>query len=123
MTFDLKINMPQTGLNGPFSLTNISIDSVIKYISPGAYALGQVKNNTFYIEYIGRSDENLNARLKQWVGKNGYSFFKYGYLKSEKEAFEKECNLYHDFSGLDNSIHPQRPAGTYLQCPRGYCLN
>lgn len=41
-------------------------------------------------------------------------------LTSAKAAFEKECHNYHDFGGkekLDNTIHPDRPAGSGWKCP------
>ena len=111
--------MPQTGLGSAYTLDNDTIDRVVTKTSAGAYALGRVSDNTFYISYVGRSDDGINDRLKDWVGK--YSNFKFGYYDSPKAAFEKECNLYHDFGGkekLDNDIHPQRPEGSDWQCPR-----
>ena len=45
----------------------------------------------------------------------------YTVLKATKAAFEKECVNYHDFGEsklLDNSIHPDRPAGSGWKCPR-----
>jgi len=112
--------MPQTGLRGPYTLDNETIERVVTRTSPGAYALGHVKDNTFYVYYVGRSDDDINSRLKDWVGSK-YSKFKFEYYDSPKAAFEKECNLYHDFGGkekLDNDKHPERPDGTNWQCPR-----
>jgi len=111
--------MPATGLKGPFVLDNETIDKEVTRTSSGAYALGKVGDNTFYVSYVGRSDDDLNGRLKNWVGKK-YSSFKFEYYASPKAAFEKECNLYHDFGpeGLDNDIHPRRPDGADWQCPR-----
>ncbi len=113
--------MPTTGFDGgPFSLTAETIKSVVTTKSPGAYALGYSKNSTFYIKYVGRSDDNLANRLNDWVGH--YQEFKAGYLSSAKMAFEKECHLYHDFSpGLDNKVHPARPTNSNWGCPR--CRN
>ncbi len=108
--------MPITGLKGPYTLDNETIDRVVTRTSPGAYALGSVRNNTFYVRYVGRSDNDINARLKGWVGK--YPKFKYEYYNSPKAAFEKECNLWHDFKPPDNDRHPQRPNGTNWKCPR-----
>lgn len=111
--------MPQTGLRGSYPLDNETIDREVDRTSAGAYALGRVGNNTFYVGYVGRSDDDINRRLKDWVGK--YSRFKFEYYDSPKAAFEKECNLYHDFGEkerLDNDIHPQRPEGSNWKCPR-----
>ena len=111
--------MPSSGLRGPYSLNNETIDAVVTLKSAGAYALGKRgEDNVFYISYVGRSDDDINTRLKDWVGK--YAQFKFEYYSSPKAAFEKECNLYHDFGedSLDNKVHPDRPENTNWQCPR-----
>jgi hypothetical protein len=108
--------MASSGLNGPYTLTAANIDAVVTKISPGAYALGYSEGDTFYIHRVGRSDNDLNKRLKDYVG--DYNQFKYDYFPSAKAAFEKECNLYHDFKPKDNVNHPDRPNGSNWSCPR-----
>lgn len=108
--------MASSGLKGSFALTDEKINEEITKTSPGAYALGRVKDDTFYIDYVGRSDTDVNKRLHSHVG--NYPRFKYDYFSSAKAAFEKECNLWHDFSPADNSIHPARPNGSNWKCPR-----
>ncbi len=110
--------MPTTGLSGPYKLDAQTIDKIVTKTSAGAYALGRSKNDGYYVDYVGRSDGDVNKRLKDWVG--NYTHFKFDYFSSPKAAFEKECNLYHDFkaSGLDNDVHPARPANTNWECPR-----
>lgn len=111
--------MPSTGLNGPYDLTTQSIDRVITRTSPGVYVLERSTSvDSFVVDYVGRSDDDVSGRLKKWIGKRGYKRFKFGYHESPKAAFEKECNIYHDFGGLDNEIHPQRPENANWQCPR-----
>jgi len=111
--------MPNTGLNGSFALTEDNIDNEVTKRSAGTYALGYLNGeNAFVVRYVGRSDDDVNGRLKQWVGE--YKSFKYGYSLSPKNAFDKECRLYHDFGGkekLDNEIHPDRPDNTDWECP------
>jgi len=113
--------MANTGLKGPFLLTEDGIDNEVTRVSPGAYVLGYLNGNkTFIVCYVGRSDDDLNKRLKKWVGRKNYKRFKYAYFSSPKAAFEKECRLYHDFGGkgkLDNDIHPARPENTNWECP------
>lgn len=110
--------MPNTGLYGPYVLSSEKIDEVVTKTSAGVYVLTREdSSDSFTVNYVGRSDSDLNGRLKKWVGVNGYKRFKFGYFDSAKAAFEKECSVYHDFSGLNNEIHPQRPAGTNWQCP------
>ncbi len=115
--------MPSTGLKGSYVLNVETIDKVVTRTSAGAYALGKQKKTkdkkTFIISYVGRSDDDINNRLKKWVGK--YPRFKFDYYGSPKAAFEKECNLYHDWGEkdtLDNDIHPDRPDGSNWKCPR-----
>ena len=109
--------MPSTGLRGPFTLSNVVIDREVRSTSPGAYALDSGTDaNTFYVHYAGRSDIDVNARLKQHVG--NYRRFKFEYYSSPKAAFDKECHLYHDFDPRDNSVHPARPSGSGWKCPR-----
>jgi hypothetical protein len=113
--------MASTGLGGPYALTDEVINRVVSRTSPGAYAVGHVdtNDNTFYVEYVGRSDDDVNNRLHRHVG--NYSSFKFGYFSTKKAAFEKECRLYHDFNPPDNKVHPARPAGTDYSCPVPGC--
>jgi hypothetical protein len=87
----------------------------------GAYAFGHLTNNFFYVDYVGRSDNDLNARLKNWVGK--HPVFKCGHFNTVRAAFERECHMCHDFSGLDKSVHPARPNGATYGCPNSNCTD
>lgn len=109
--------MANTGLEGPFSLSNAGVDAAVKYLSPGAYALGDINSqNQFVVKYVGRSDDNVNSRLKDHVPEP-YLKFKFKYYDSAKDAYYKECALYHDFSPDGNEIHPAAPSESYLSCP------
>ena len=111
--------MASSGLKGPHTLSADGVDRAVTKTSAGAYALGCVDTqNTFAISYVGRSDNDIGKRLKDHIGK--YKQFKFDYFGSPKAAFEKECNLYHDFgeTALDNNIHPARPADSDWKCPR-----
>jgi hypothetical protein len=112
--------MANAGLLGPHPLTPAALDQTLSEIGPGAYALGKISKDgkTFLISYVGRSDNDLRKRLKDWIGT--YPQFKYGYFATAKDAFRKECNLFHDFgeTTLDNPAHPARPSGTSWTCPR-----
>lgn len=106
-----------TGLFGPFVLSTNQVDVSVTGKGPGAYALGATNaNGGLNVSYVGRSDSDLNARLKQHVG--SYTHFKYGFYSTAIAAYEKECRLYHDFgtSGA-NEVHPARPAGSSAKCP------
>ena len=118
--------MASTGLKGPYSLTEFGVENKVEPGVPGVYALGHTnKSGKFIVEYVGRSNldvEGVAGRLKDWIGK--YKQFKYDYYYTPREAYEKECRLYHDFGGshnLDNKIHPARPDGAKYGCPVPDC--
>lgn len=107
--------MPKSGLHGPHPLTRASINAVVSAGGIGVYILGHTADGSFKVKRSGRSDTCLASRLHDHVG--DYNEFKYGFLNSEKEAFEYECRLHHDFSPSDNEYHPDRPDGTAYTCP------
>ena len=106
-------------MHGSYDLTKVGVNNAVTRVSPGNYGLGYLNGETFIVEYVGRSDADVNGRLHDWVGTK-YKRFKYSYASSAKAAFEKECQNYHDFGGsgsLDNDAHPDRPNGTNWGCP------
>ena len=111
--------MASLGMSGPYTLSVRKINEMVTKKSPGNYALGYSKDRTFYVKYVGRSDDNVNSRLQDWVGE--YKEFKFSYASSAKAAYEKECRNYHDFGGpegdLDNETHPAKPSGSHWRCP------
>lgn len=111
--------MARSGLLGPFNLTTAGIDFAVTKTSPGAFVLGSMGRHTFDIAYVGRSDSDVKAQLRRWVGM--YDQFKFRYFDSPVAAFEKECDLFHDFGGptLDSRSHPSRPLrDRRWKCPR-----
>jgi hypothetical protein len=109
---------PSAGLSGPYRLDAETVGAVVSRKSAGAFALGRSEGDTFYIRYVGRSDGDVAAALSQHVGE--YQQFKFAYFGSSSTAFEKECQLYHDFgeSKLNNRFHPLRPSSGGGPCPR-----
>ena len=103
-------------MRGPHTLTSSEIDSRVTRTAPGIY---KASNSKTAIKYVGRSDSDLNARLKTHVGV--YRYFWYEYATSRRAAFQKECTLWHHYGGahggLDNINHPARPAGSGWKCP------
>ena len=109
--------MASLGMEGPYKLDAETIDAKVTRKSPGNYALGREdEEGRFLVGYVGRSDSDVNARLKSWVGT--YPLFKFSYATSPKAAFEKECENYHDFKPPGNDSHPDRPEGATWRCPR-----
>ena len=89
--------MPESGLKGPFKLDSEEIDRLIKPNTIGVYMLGYKEGNTFYVLYVGRSDTDLNDRLKKHIGRQPR--FKYDVMPSAEAAYFKECELFHMFGG------------------------
>ena len=109
--------MAKTGLLGPYRLSFDEIGTTVDAVSAGAFAIGHIdQNGRFCINHIGRSDTDIGARLRDHIGSG--MVFKYGYCDSPRAAFEKECQLFHDFSPPGNRVHPGRPSGTNWECPR-----
>lgn len=112
--------MPSLNMKGSYPLKDNAIDSHVSRRAPGNYALGYTKEgSTFIVQYVGRSDDDVNSRLHDWTDA-GFKRFKFSYATSAKAAFEKECRNYHDFGGsrkLKNKVHPDRPNGTHWKCP------
>ena len=99
--------MPQTRLSGPFALNIAAIEGAT-HAAPGVYALGYVEiGGDFIPKYIGRSDDDINRSLKEWINSK-YSRFKFECCDSAEAAFAKHCRLYHDWKEqLDNQEHPK----------------
>ena len=110
--------MASLNMEGPFKLDEVTIDDKVTKTSAGNYALGRKNDKgTFLVGYVGRSDSDVNERLKYWAQNSERPLFKFSYASSPKAAFEKECQNYHDFEPPDNDIHPDKPNGTNWKCP------
>ena len=113
--------MASLGMGKSYDFDRDTINSVITRKCCGNYALGYLNDNTFIVEYVGRADSDVKARVLQHIDED-YERFKFSYATSPKDAFEKECKNYHDFGGdegkLDNKIHPDRPSNSKnWKCP------
>jgi hypothetical protein len=107
----------QSGLSGPFPLTYDGIEMAVRKRGAGVYALGSKDMaGRFSIQSVGRSDDDLKTGLRACIGSGTH--FKFDHFASEREAFEKECELFHDLQPPGNRVHPGRPQGTTLRCPR-----
>jgi hypothetical protein len=109
---------PPDGLWGPFDLTLPGIDAAITATCAGVYALGKLedRDGRFQVRYLKRDDRDVKRRLKGHVA-SWYPFFLYKHYLSPRQAFEKECDLYHRFNPPDNKSHPARPEKTDWKCP------
>ena len=108
--------MSSLDMHGPHPLDAGSIDGVVDVDRIGNYALSESRDGTFYVHYVGRSDNDVRRRLHDHCdGPN--SRFKYSYADSAKAAFDKECKNYHDFEPSQNKVHPARPDDANWKCP------
>lgn len=106
-----------TGLRGPFPLASDAIDEELVDLCPGAYALGFIDYlGRFSITYVGSGGEALRSKLKTHIGTATH--FKFRHFADERQAFEKECEMFHHFMPTGNFLHPSRPRGTDWTCPK-----
>lgn len=112
--------MTGTRLEGPHRLIVDDIDAVIAGRSAGTFAIGHLDyKGRFVVQYVGRSDNDLRSQLKSKIGAEPY--FKHLCFETARQAFEKECELFHAFQPPGNFLHPERPAGTDWKCP--HCMS
>lgn len=111
--------MPSLGMKGPYRLNSETINKIVNRVSSGNYAIGRRnKNGTFLFRVIGRANKDLNSKLKSLLNKTDKPLFKFRYSENAREAFEKECTIYHDFVINKKIKHPQRPTKSNWKCPR-----
>lgn len=90
----------------------------VNRVPEGILGIFQLSKGTADIAYVGRADDDLQHRLKDFLGK-GYTHFQWVQLPWVKETFEMHCRLYHHAGGrkrLDNRDHPMPPQGKTWTC-------
>jgi hypothetical protein len=93
------------------------VHAVVQPGSAGVFALGyNGQGGVFYVNYIGRSDNDVRARLLDFIGSD--VAFKFQHAHSAAEAFMRECEVFHAFRPPGNRVHPARPAFSDWACPR-----
>ena len=101
------------------------VDSVVDIFVPFLmyYGVYVITNSQGTVLYVGRSDTNLQRRIKDHIReKTEYNKFYYEEATSKREAYEKECYLWHKYQPRDNDIHLDRPDDMrYLKCPVATC--
>ena len=110
-------------MKGQFPLSIDSIDDNVA-ASPGAYVLVNSSNNAVY---VGRSDTDLNGRLKNhmpvreenaWIRRSyptGY-YFEITTNSQEAEAYILECVWFHKYKPNCNTAHPSKLSYVWV-CP------
>jgi len=109
-----------SGLYGPYPLRSEDIDEHFSKLiftdSPGVYALGTVdRRGSPVVNYVGRSDTDLNGRLHDHVGED--PTFWAVRTAPPTAAYLQECRLYHRYDPPRNKNHPGQPEGSDEHCP------
>lgn len=111
--------MQSYGMDGPFRLDADTINRLVSDVAPGVYVLGKLDNRGGpVVLYAGRSDTDLCERLNTWIERGYGSLFWFKYAASPQEAFGLECDLYHTYHPPFSKVHPDKPDGTNLKCPK-----
>jgi len=100
-------------------LSAATINGNVGSKSAGAYALGRTLNSdgSMPVNYIGRADADVNARLQQHAVEGKYKYFAFIYCAGASAAYQRECELYHLFGNLDNVNHPGK-VNSWDKCPK-----
>jgi len=108
------ISIPE--LQDPDALTMEKIEGAVRSKTAGFYVLGTLGNDkVMSVSYVGRSDDDLAAKLKRHVG--NYPAFAFATAASALLAYQGECRLYHALKPSKNPMHPVRKGGAEWACP------
>lgn len=108
--------MDQIRLNGPYSLLCDALNDELVEDCPGVFALGYTDySGRFCVTFVGSAGRDMKSKLRRYIGTAAQ--FKFRHFPDERQAFEKECELFHRFMPFKNFLHPERPEGTTWQCP------
>ena len=112
-------------MEGPYQLSRSVIDAVVADPRPAVFLLRRIEATSQYAHYRGRvgrtrHGERLGPALARWVG-SGYRVFWFEHTDSDRNAFERECRLWHELDGhagkLDNDCHPRPDGISGGHCP------
>lgn len=121
--------MATLNMTGTYPLTTEKVNELVED-KIGNYAFGKSTDTGWRVLYVGRSDSQLCAEIKQqanlhkMLDVNGYEF-KFSYANNITKAYEKECQNYHDFGESEcllNERHPKKPTdNNHYHCPVEGC--
>jgi hypothetical protein len=115
--------LAQLGMKGPYELNKDMVESILEMTRVGNFALGKIDAEGQFIPYkVARSDQDLKKEVLSWYEFHHYTHFAYAYAAGPKQAYEKECQNYHDlFPWLKNPPHPVPPKDIPCKCPNQWC--
>lgn len=99
-------------MRGPFPLNQLDVTVV-----SGAIGVYVLSGNGKTAHYVGRSDSDLRARIRQSAQMDSYLHFWFAYETSPMSAYRTECQWWHQYGPTDNQNHPAVPASTNWRCP------
>ncbi len=103
-------------MQGPFPLSQLDLT-----LAPGTIGVYILSRNGRTVHYVGRSDADLGARIRQSAQTDAYLYFWFRYESSPMNAYRTECAWWHEYQPTDNVNHPAVPAGTSWRCPVAGC--
>jgi len=104
-------------LSRTFPFTLQAIEDEVRRTAPGAYVLDPPESRVRVAgAFVGRSDTDVANNLIRHL-KTGYKTFAYTYVKSPLEAYNIECEMWHEWKPAPNPLHPSVPAGIKTLCP------
>ena len=117
-----------SGLGKPTPLEESAIleevDNSVDWSSASVFVLGGVRKGAdgklrFQIKKVNHVDGDLGKELRKYIGK--YSGFRFKFFRSTRNAYDKECQIYHEFKPSKNIKHPTRPRNTKFLCSVADC--
>ena len=112
-----------SGLGKPIPLEESAIleevENSVDWSSASVFVLGGIRKGVegklrFQIKKVNHVDGDLGKELRKYIGK--YSGFRFKFFRSTRNAFDKECQIYHQLKPIDNIKHPDRPRNTKFLC-------
>ena len=89
---------------------------------PGAFALGKTNSRgIFEVGCLGRSDTDVREILLECAEDGSFAEFRVWHFPTVRQAFEKECRLWHYYSPSTHPEHPLPPEGADWPCPVRGC--
>jgi len=124
----MKKKAVSAGLGKPMPLDEVTIkteiDNAKDWSSASVFVLGGVRKGfdgkpRFKIKRVGHVDGDLGVELRKYMGK--YAGFRFKFFRSTRNAYDKECQIYHEFKPRENDKHPTKPKHTRFVCPIANC--
>ena len=114
--------MTSLDMDGPFDLTDKTIDSKVPAQLIGNFALGYInKNNKFVVKVVGRADADLRREIKaaqrqyaggflaRLFGGGTLDKFKFSFANTADAAYQVECRIFETFGGTEKLLNKQPP--------------